>query len=184
MPVKTTYVYEHQEVDEPEPPQRVLHVPPPPASIAPSHHTVYHAPPPPVSIAPSHHTVMHAPPPPPVMHAPPPPASVHYAQSVRSVSPSRHGHDFYEERIEESNHIGGPLTVLVPGEQRLVRRERDERHERDIKDEIRALEHERRMLKYERDSEYEIVEKREPKREVVRVDKDRKGRLALIRSAH
>jgi hypothetical protein len=117
-----------------------------------------------------------------VHHAPPPPANVHYAQSVRSQSPPRH--EFYEERIEESNHIGGPLTVLVPEDRHLVRTERDIRSERDIRDEIRQLESERRMLKYERETDYEIVERREPRREVVRVDKDRKGRLALVRSAH
>jgi len=123
---------------------------------------------------------MAAPPPPP----PPPPQSVHYAQSVRTASPPRH--EVYEEHIEESNHIGGPLTVLVPErerETRIIHRERDIRTERDIKDEIRALEEERRLLKYEREGDYEIIERREPRREVIRVDKDRKGRLALVRSA-
>lgn len=111
------------------------------------------------------------PPPPSVHYAPPPPPSVHYAppQSVRSASPPRH--EVYEERIEESNHIGGPLTVLVP------ERHRDER---DIKNEIRRLEAERQLLKYERESdrfsEYEIVEKREKERDVVRIEKDRKAK--------
>jgi hypothetical protein len=130
--------------------------------------------------------VVIAPPPPP----PPPPASVHgetviYEKSVRGVSPPRHHHhEHYEERIEESNHIGGPLTVLVPEERRVVRRERDVRSEREIREEIRALEDERRMLKYERDGDFEIVERREPRREVIRIEKDRKGRMALVRSAH
>jgi hypothetical protein len=57
------------------------------------------------------------------------------------------------------------------------------RSERDIKEEIRMLESERRMLKYEREGEYEVIERREPRREVIRVDKDRKGRLALVKSA-
>lgn len=57
------------------------------------------------------------------------------------------------------------------------------RSERDIRDEIRMLEEERRMLKYERDGDYEIIETRPARREVIRVDKDRKGRLALVRSA-
>lgn len=131
----------------------------------------------------------YAPPPPPpppaveyhVHAAPPPPASVHYAQSVRSSSPSRYGHEAtFEERLEESNHVSGPLTVLVPDEKKGQRIIRD----RDVRDEIRQLEEERRMLKYERDSDYEFVERREPRREVVRVEKDRKGRLALVRSAH
>ena len=118
------------------------------------------------------------------MHAPPPPPqSVHYSQSVRGHSPPRE--EYYEERIEESNHIGGPLTVLVPEERRqIIRTEREIRSERDIRDEIRQLESERRMLKYEREGDYEIIERRERPREVVRVDKDRKGRLALVRSTH
>jgi len=66
----------------------------------------------------------------------------------------------------------------------LVRKDVHARSERDIKDEIRQLEHERRMLKYEREGDYEIIERREPKREIIRVEKDRKGRLALVRSAH
>ena len=100
------------------------------------------------------------------------------------MSPPRHSHEHFEERIEESNHIGGPLTVLVPEERRVTRIERDVRSEREIKDEIRALEAERRMLRYERDGDFEIVERREPRREVIRVEKDRKGRMALVRSAH
>ncbi|KAF2013063.1 hypothetical protein BU24DRAFT_375003 [Aaosphaeria arxii CBS 175.79] len=172
---KTTYVYEERKEEfealpppPPPPPQEEYIAPPPPPSVI--HH--HHHPPPPPSV---HHSV--APPPP-----PPPPQSVHYAQSVRSASPPRH--EIYEERIEESNHIGGPLTVLVPEERRIVRTERDYRTEREIKDEIRALEAERRMLKYEREGDYEIIERREPKREIIRVEKDRKGRLALVRSAH
>ena len=56
----------------------------------------------------------------------------------------------------ESNHIGGPLTVLVPDrreehERRITRVERDVRSERDIKEEIRSLEAERQMLRYERE---------------------------------
>jgi hypothetical protein len=159
---KMTYVYEDQ--------RSVVEQPPPPPSMA--------APPPPPSMVMSHH-------PPP----PPPPASVHgdtviYERSVRGGSPPRHHHEHYEERIEESNHIGGPLTVLVPEERRVVHRERDFRSEREIREEIRALEDERRMLKYERDGDFEIVERRERPREVIRIEKDRKGRMALVRSAH
>jgi len=60
----------------------------------------------------------------------------------------------------------------------LVRRDdrHDYRSERDIKEEIKSLEDERRMLKYERETDYEFIERRDPKREVVRVDKDRKVR--------
>ena len=78
------------------------------------------------------------------------------------------------------------MTVFAPAEQRIVYRDRDTRSDREIKEEIRALEEERRMLKYERETEvdYEFVEKREPRREVIRIEKDRKGRMALVRSAH
>jgi hypothetical protein len=141
---------------------------------------------------------------------PPPPGS------VRGISPERtekshhthhtrrHSHapteevKFVEEdRIETSNHIGGPLTVLAP-----QNRYRDEQ---DIHREIRSLEAERRALKLEREadvirsrgteSDYELVERVDrwddaPRRDrarsksVVRVEKDRKGRLALVRSTH
>ena len=74
----------------------------------------------------------------------------------------------------------GPATAFLPEGRQIVRR----RSERDIRDEIRSLEEERRMLKYERDDrDYEFIEARPARREVVRVDKDRKGRLALVRSA-
>ncbi|KAF2656894.1 hypothetical protein K491DRAFT_691568 [Lophiostoma macrostomum CBS 122681] len=183
---KTTYVYEEKTVVDAPPPPPSMHSahppppsmhsahpppPPPPETFYPPPETIYPPPPP---------TVIHAPPPPPSIHhshAPPPPPS-HYSQSVRSASPPRH--EVYEERFEESNHIGGPLTVLVPNrgdhEQRITRIERDVRSERDIKDEIRQLEAERRMLKYERETDYEVIERREPRREVVRIEKDRKGR--------
>jgi hypothetical protein len=167
------YIYEQKEevievaAPPPPPPAPVEYyaAPPPPPPPA-----EYYAPPPPASVihsVHSHHTT-----------APPPP-QVHYAQSVRTVSPSRHGHEVYEERIEQSAHISGPLTVLVPHEDRRMMT----RSERDIKEEIRQLESERRMLKYEREGDYEVIERREPRREVIRVDKDRKGRLALVKSA-
>lgn len=145
---KKTEIIETPALPPPPPPPEVITIPPPAPSVVHSHHG----------------------------HAPPPPPSVHYAQTVRSASPPRH--EVFEERIEESNHIGGPLTVLVPEERRIVRSDRD------IKEEIRALEHERRLLKYEREGDFEIIERREPRREIVRVEKDRKGRLALVRSAH
>jgi len=112
-------------------------------------------PPPPESVAPPPPpSVLHVPPPPPQsVYAPPPPQSVY--------APSHHHHDEYVN-IETTN-------------QHLVRHN-DYRSERDIKEEIRALEDERRMLKYERETDYEIIERRDPRREVIRVDKDRKGK--------
>lgn len=128
------------------------------------------------------------------------------AGSVRSPSPgkrSRRGHSRSRreeiiEHEEAESHIGGPLTLVVS--------ERRHRKDRDIKAEIKALEAEKRALKYEREaeekrrkgereyeeklekarevreSEYEIVEHKE--KDVVRVEKDRRGRLALVRPSH
>jgi hypothetical protein len=79
----------------------------------------------------------------------------------------------------------GPATSFLPSERQLVRREpREVRTEREIREEIRSLEEERQLLKYERGEDYEVYERRDPRREVVRVDRDRKGRLALVRSTH
>jgi hypothetical protein len=79
----------------------------------------------------------------------------------------------------------GPATSFLPPERQLVRREpREVRTEREIREEIRSLEEERQLLKYERGEDYEVYERRDPRREVVRVDRDRKGRLALVRSTH
>lgn len=176
----TTYVYEekHEEAPAALPPP-----PPPPASVAPP------PPPPPAEFYPV--------PPPPVLHSPPPPpgtyvapapphhapshyAPSHYAPSERPPSPVVHEHERYVE-IERSAGIHGPATSFLPETRQIVRR----RSERDIREEIRSLEEERRMLKYERDGErdYEFIDSRPSRREVIRVDKDRKGRLALVRSA-
>ncbi|KAF9637064.1 hypothetical protein BFW01_g7960 [Lasiodiplodia theobromae] len=185
LPERTTYRYEEEKmVDVPMPPPppsvhgtQIIEVPPPPPPPMSSHEPVIVAPPPPPPS--SHHTHQthyshHS------HHSPPPPP-----RSVRTVSPPRR--EIYEERIEESNHIGGPLTVVVP----------ERRSDREIKDEIRRLENERRALQLERradelrlapteyrETEYEIIEERPRERNVIRVDKDRKGRLALVRSSH
>ncbi|KAF2423469.1 hypothetical protein EJ08DRAFT_652728 [Tothia fuscella] len=126
-------------------------------------------------------------------------------KSVRSPSPTyshkshkshkhhdHHDHyDHYEERIVEERM---PLAIVDRG--------RDS--DADIRREIKALEAERRALKLEREaderryqaalireSDYEIIEsdhvverERPRARSVVRVEKDRKGRLALVKSAH
>ncbi|XPS77463.1 hypothetical protein M3J09_009488 [Ascochyta lentis] len=185
---KTTYVYEER-VEEtsapppPPPPPEFVAAPPPPASV-------YAAPPPPPSVyavpPPPPPQVYHAPPPPPAsIYAMPPPqrAPTVYEASVRSVSPPRHEHERYVE-IERSAAMHGPATAFLPEGRQLVRQSRDTRTERDIREEIRSLEEERQLLKYERGEDYEVYERRDPRREVVRVDRDRKGRLALVRSAH
>jgi hypothetical protein len=64
------------------------------------------------------------------------------------------------------------------------------RDEASLRREIRALEAERHALRSERGSVYEserdveIVERGRRPRDIVRVERDRKGRLALVRSAH
>ncbi|EDU44387.1 hypothetical protein L13192_03833 [Pyrenophora tritici-repentis] len=179
---KITYVYEEKVEDAPPRPPSVHSAAPPPPQE-------YYPPPPP--------SVMHAPPPPPPMqYAQPPPTVVYaqpppshhaptvYAHSERAPSPSVHEHERYVE-IDRSAAIHGPATSFLPEHRSLVIRKDDRRSERDIREEIRSLEEERRMLKYERegDREYEFIE-RAPKKEIMRVDRDRKGRLALVRSAH
>lgn len=131
---------------------------------------------------------------------PPPPASIRGGSPTRtekshrshhtrhhSHAPSEKDVEIEAERVEISNDIGGPLTVLAP-QNRL-------KHDAEVHREIRALEAERRALRSERESDYELVERVDrwddgPRRErarsksVVRVEKDRKGRLALVRSTH
>lgn len=82
----------------------------------------------------------------------------------------------------------------------LIIPEREHRSDHEIHEEIMALEAERRALRMEREGEMQLVQIREerpreevvkiverersPPRNVVRVEKDRKGRMALVRSAH
>lgn len=106
------------------------------------------------------------------------------------IKPSRSGRrrahssaaykEYYEEEIGESNLIHGPLALIAP---------RERKDERSIRAEIRALEAEKKMLKYEREAEKEarkaeryrdgeIIIERD--REIIGVQKDRKGRMSLI----
>jgi len=88
---------------------------------------------------------------------------------------------------EDEESIGGPLAVVIPDRRR--------KSARDIESEIRALEAEKKALKLEREAdqrrakaerireaEYEVVDRKD--RNVVRVEKDRRGRLAIVRSTH
>lgn len=118
----------------------------------------------------------------------------HHHPRTRSVS-THHAREVDE--IEESATVAGPLTLLVP----------ERKSDREIRREIANLEAERRALRLERDADerraltlavrdrdgYEVVERREVieerpfrehEREVIRVEKDRKGRMALVRSTH
>lgn len=101
------------------------------------------------------------------------------------------------EEIEESATVTGPLAVLVP----------ERKSDREIRREILNLEAERRALRLEREADdkravslairdrdgYDVVERREVieerpfrerEKEVIRVEKDRKGRMALVKSTH
>ena len=89
----------------------------------------------------------------------------------------RHNDEIYEENVEESGSIGGPLTLLVPG---------GHRKSRDIKAEIRALEDEKKTLRRERTQkerdrspDYELVEHKD--RGEVRIEKDRRGNMKIVR---
>jgi hypothetical protein len=116
-------------------------------------------------------------------------------RSASSHHPSRYPREVVEERFEESGRIAGPLTLVVP----------ERKSDREIQREIAALEAERRVLRLERESDdtrirklslrdrgdFDVVERREiiderPSREweTIRVEKDRKGRMALVRSTH
>ena len=105
---------------------------------------------------------------------------------------SRRGsEDFYERRIEisedDDDRGKGRLEMVLP-----ERRRHHHGKERDLKAEIRALEAERRAIKRERESEDNRRNRLERHRghvsessddETIRIEKDRRGRLNLVRSA-
>jgi len=104
----------------------------------------------------------------------------------RKSTHSRRARSSHRTLEEDEEFIGGPLAVVVP--------ERRRKSERDIQAEIRSLELEKKALKLEREaeqrraraekireSEYEVVNRKD--RGEVRVEKDRRGRLAIVRPA-
>ena len=115
----------------------------------------------------------------------------------RSVSSASTRREIILEEREESSSVHSPLALVVPD------RRKDERS---IKAEIRALEAEKKALQLEREVEREhrradryrdgevivgrevvhgdrevIIERERPKETVVKIEKDRKGRLSLVR---
>ena len=93
--------------------------------------------------------------------------------------------DFYEKRVEydsDSDRGKGRLELVMP--------ERGHRKDRKIKDEIKALEAERRALKHDRYNEdrrrrlerHHDHSSSDDDRDVVRIEKDRRGRLNLVKS--
>ena len=101
------------------------------------------------------------------------------ASSSSSSSSSSSGSDSEETERGGSNTMhNGPLALVIP--------QRGRRKSQSISAEIKALEAEKRALKYEREHqshshhrEGEIIIERE--RDVVKVEKDKKGRLSLVR---
>lgn len=108
------------------------------------------------------------PPPPPIVEIPPAPLSIapsHRSHRSRSRANSMRD-DFYESRkteIIESDRV-------------------DRRSDRSIRDEIRALELEREALRLERRADRRLIEaeRRDDREEVVFVEKDRRGKMALV----
>lgn len=117
----------------------------------------------------------------------PPPHSGYHTQTVQPPPmgrPRSGSRNVYHEHFEESERIAGPLTVLTPAQQQ-------HRRETEIREEMRSLQIERQSLRSERDrSEYDVdivIGPKEPVRDVVRVEKDRKAKpnpkaLALLMS--
>jgi hypothetical protein len=120
-------------------------------------------------------------------------------EEIRKVSPSRtvrtsrsrrrsspvviERREVVEEEIrdESDSFHAGPLAIVAPDRSRS-------KMDREIKEEIRRLEAERRYLRDERRThrrireggETELIIEREPT-EVIEVRKDRKGRMSLVR---
>ncbi len=101
-------------------------------------------------------------------------------KSRRNSSPAPRSEYQEEERGESNSMDVRPLALLLP----------ERRNPERIKSEIRALEAEKKALKYERemDKEHKRAEKYregemyiEKDRDVVKIEKDRKGRMSLVR---
>jgi hypothetical protein len=123
--------------------------------------------------------------PPPVEVAPPPPPVVLKEKPEEAPPPPPVEEEIIKKTTTTTTKIVEPpmdhhhhqdLAVVVPSKHR--------HSDADIRREIALLERERRLLQMERDGDWEIVDRRPRERDVYRVEKDRKGRMALVRSAH
>jgi hypothetical protein len=94
----------------------------------------------------------------------------HRSQSVRPRRRRRSTPGRGVERREPSPGFGQEVVLVQPNRYR----------DRDIQDEIRALENEKRALQLER-REVDLVVDDHERDEVVEVKKDRKGRMSLVR---
>ncbi|KAF2098702.1 hypothetical protein NA57DRAFT_56348 [Rhizodiscina lignyota] len=127
---------------------------------------------------------------------PPPPESMHHSHYPHQSHAGSVTELIEEKRIYDNIQERAPRSEIDLSE-RSERIERvDRRSNRSIRDEIRALEAEREALRFERradkklleagrlrEGEYdvrdvELVERRRPVEEVIRVEKDRRGRRA------
>ena len=140
-------------------------------------------------------------PPPPL--APPPPG---FFEERKTVIEERRPTEIFEERKtiidERAPRHAGALVIAdrefrtdrdiqheirrLEAEQRALRLEREADHKRDLAIRVRErVEDEFQLVEYRRPETevLEIVERPEP-RKVVRIEKDRKGRLAFVRSSH
>ena len=117
------------------------------------------------------------------------PSPSHASHHHRSPSPSVRREIIIDEGREESASVHhGPITALVAPPDRR-------RDERSIKAEIRALEAEKKALKLEREMEKEqrradryreggkevVIERIVKDKDVVKIEKDKKGRLSFVR---
>ena len=142
-----------------------------------------------------------SPPPPPPPIAPPPQEYYErktvveerdsFSPSHQIRSPSNHGTLVLQEREYRSDRdIQGEISRLE-AERRALRLEREAEERRDMAVRIRERpEEDYQLVEYRSHSRparevLEITEReRSPPRNVVRVEKDRKGRMALVRSQH
>jgi hypothetical protein len=123
-------------------------------------------------------------------HPPPPPAPLSEEEVIRRITTTK------TTTIDppDHHHHHQDLAVMIPDRHRhsdaMVRREIE-----DLEAERKALRLERaadwRLVEADRlrDGEWELVERERERdrtrpRNVIRVEKDRKGRMALVRSAH
>merc|ERR1712070_1220010 len=159
-----------------------------PGTIVQDRRTVVEEPPPPAA----------APIPPPQPAPPMPPPGPEFYEDRRTIieerAPSRHsGAMVVQDRDYRSDRDIQAEIRALEAERRALKLEREAEERRDIATRIRdrpLTEEEYHMVGYSehRPRETLYIEERErersPPRNVIRVEKDRKGRMALVRSAH
>lgn len=145
-----------------------------------------------------------SPPPPPSAYrapsAPPPPANPEFYEEHKTVieerSPHHHHHHHpgtvvLAEREHRSDRDINAEIRALESERRALRLEREAEERNDLALRLRERPHEEyhQLVEYRdrsrpRDELVVYERERSPPRNVIRVEKDRKGRMALVRSAH